>query len=150
MVLLALVVALRRRVPEKMLILALLLGLVQLIADVGTLPANFAFLVIIYTVAADGARWASRIGLTAGLCAAPVAQMRWPADQGVGSSIAIVTFQTVPFALAWVLREPNVASANIGASRPEQVHENVAASGATVDPPLFARAEALIEAALAA
>jgi aryl-alcohol dehydrogenase-like predicted oxidoreductase len=32
-------------------------------------------------------------------------------------------------ALAWVLREPNVASAIIGASRPEQVHSNAAASG---------------------
>ena len=32
---------------------------------------------------------------------------------------------TLPqFALAWVLREPNVASAIIGASRPEQVREN--------------------------
>ena len=35
-------------------------------------------------------------------------------------------------ALAWVLREPNVASAIIGASRPEQVHENAAASGVTL------------------
>lgn len=32
-------------------------------------------------------------------------------------------------ALAWVLREPNVASAIIGASRPSQVEENAAASG---------------------
>ncbi len=32
-------------------------------------------------------------------------------------------------ALAWVLREPNVASAIIGASRPEQVTDNAAASG---------------------
>lgn len=32
-------------------------------------------------------------------------------------------------ALAWVLREPNVAAAIIGASRPEQVTENAAASG---------------------
>ena len=32
-------------------------------------------------------------------------------------------------ALAWVLREPNVASAIIGASRPEQVHANAEASG---------------------
>src|SRR5207302_636188 len=31
-------------------------------------------------------------------------------------------------ALAWVLREPNVASAIIGASRPQQVEENAAAS----------------------
>jgi aryl-alcohol dehydrogenase-like predicted oxidoreductase len=31
-------------------------------------------------------------------------------------------------ALAWVLREPNVASAIVGASRPEQVHANASAS----------------------
>jgi aryl-alcohol dehydrogenase-like predicted oxidoreductase len=35
-------------------------------------------------------------------------------------------------ALAWVLREDNVASAIIGASRPEQVHENAKASGVTL------------------
>ena len=35
----------------------------------------------------------------------------------------------VELALAWVLREENVASAIIGASRPEQVHSNAAASG---------------------
>ena len=57
---------------------------------------------------------------------------------------------TLPqFALAWVLREPNVASAIIGASRPSQVRENAAASGATVDRQLFVRAEALIAEALA-
>ena len=36
-------------------------------------------------------------------------------------------------ALAWVLREPNVASAIIGASRPEQVADNAAASGVELD-----------------
>lgn len=36
-------------------------------------------------------------------------------------------------ALAWVLREPNVASAIIGASRPAQVIENAAASGIKLD-----------------
>jgi len=56
---------------------------------------------------------------------------------------------TLPqFALAWVLREPNVASAIIGASRPEQVRENAAASGVIVDTQLFMRAEALLEQAL--
>jgi aryl-alcohol dehydrogenase-like predicted oxidoreductase len=54
------------------------------------------------------------------------------------------------FSLAWVLREPNVASAIIGASRPSQVRENAAASGAIVDSALFARAEALIDEAQAA
>jgi aryl-alcohol dehydrogenase-like predicted oxidoreductase len=52
------------------------------------------------------------------------------------------------FALAWVLREPNVASAIIGASRPEQVEENAAASGAEVDPALFAEAERIVATAL--
>jgi aryl-alcohol dehydrogenase-like predicted oxidoreductase len=56
---------------------------------------------------------------------------------------------TLPqFALAWVLREPNIASAIIGASRPQQVRENAAASGVVVDTQLFMRAEAIIDAAL--
>lgn len=56
---------------------------------------------------------------------------------------------TLPqFALAWVLREPNVASAIIGASRPEQVQENAAASGVIIDTELFLRAEAIIDEAL--
>jgi aryl-alcohol dehydrogenase-like predicted oxidoreductase len=48
------------------------------------------------------------------------------------------------FALAWVLREPNVASAIIGASRPEQVTENAAASGLVIDPALFSKAELIV------
>jgi aryl-alcohol dehydrogenase-like predicted oxidoreductase len=57
---------------------------------------------------------------------------------------------TLPqFALAWVLREPNVASAIIGASRPEQVRENAAASGVVVDTQLFMRAEGILDEALA-
>ena len=56
---------------------------------------------------------------------------------------------TLPqFALAWVLREPNVASAIIGASRPEQVRENAAASGVIVDTQLFVRAEKILDEAL--
>jgi hypothetical protein len=39
------------------------------------------------------------------------------------------------FALAWVLREPNVASAIVGASGPEQLEENAKAYGLKVDPP---------------
>jgi aryl-alcohol dehydrogenase-like predicted oxidoreductase len=53
------------------------------------------------------------------------------------------------FALAWVLREPNVASAIVGASRPEQLAENAVASGAVVDPALFAEAERIVAAAAA-
>ena len=58
---------------------------------------------------------------------------------------------TLPqFALAWILREPNVASAIIGASRPEQVIENAHASGVIVDTQLFLRAEAIIDQAMTA
>jgi 1-deoxyxylulose-5-phosphate synthase len=39
----------------------------------------------------------------------------------------------VQLALAWILREPNVASAIVGASRPEQLHDNAAASGVDLD-----------------
>ncbi|HEX8307873.1 MAG TPA: aldo/keto reductase family protein [Allosphingosinicella sp.] len=48
------------------------------------------------------------------------------------------------FALAWVLREPNVASAIVGASRPDQLADNAAASEAAVDPALFEQAEAIV------
>ena len=49
------------------------------------------------------------------------------------------------FALAWVLREPNVASAIVGASRPEQLEENAEASGLVVDPALFAATDAVLK-----
>jgi aryl-alcohol dehydrogenase-like predicted oxidoreductase len=39
----------------------------------------------------------------------------------------------VQLALAWVLRQPNVASAIIGASRPEQVAANASAAGIALD-----------------
>jgi signal transduction histidine kinase len=103
-VLLCLVVALRRRMPERMLLLAIGVGVAQLVVDVATTPANFSFLVIIYTVAATGARWASRLALGVGLCAASLAQLRWPEqDSSVLGYVALVIFTTVPFVLAWVL-----------------------------------------------
>jgi aryl-alcohol dehydrogenase-like predicted oxidoreductase len=40
-------------------------------------------------------------------------------------------------AVAWVLQNPNVASAIIGASRPEQVHENVKAAGVKLEAELL-------------
>jgi 1-deoxyxylulose-5-phosphate synthase len=48
------------------------------------------------------------------------------------------------FALAWVLREPNVASAIVGASRPDQVTDNAKASGLAIDPALFAKADSIL------
>ena len=40
-------------------------------------------------------------------------------------------------AVAWVLRNDNVASAIVGASRPEQVAENVRAAGVVLEPELL-------------
>ena len=40
---------------------------------------------------------------------------------------------TAQLALAWILREPNVTSAIVGASRPEQLRDNAAASGVELD-----------------
>jgi aryl-alcohol dehydrogenase-like predicted oxidoreductase len=39
-------------------------------------------------------------------------------------------------AVAWVLQNPNVSSAIVGASRPEQIEETVRASGVTLEPDL--------------
>jgi aryl-alcohol dehydrogenase-like predicted oxidoreductase len=47
-------------------------------------------------------------------------------------------------ALAWVLQEENVASAIIGASRPEQVRDNVKAVGVRLDPELKSRIDDLL------
>jgi aryl-alcohol dehydrogenase-like predicted oxidoreductase len=48
-------------------------------------------------------------------------------------------------ALAWVLQEENVASAIIGASRPEQVQDNVNAVGVRLDPELKRRMDEILE-----
>jgi aryl-alcohol dehydrogenase-like predicted oxidoreductase len=66
------------------------------------------------------------------------------AVQEVGQLAANAGITLAQFALAWVLRQPNVASAIVGASRPEQLNENATASGTHVDPSLFAQAERLL------
>jgi voltage-dependent potassium channel beta subunit len=47
-------------------------------------------------------------------------------------------------AIAWVLREPGVSSAIVGASRPEQVDENVAASGVELPPEMLGRIDEIL------
>src|SRR4051794_40884241 len=47
-------------------------------------------------------------------------------------------------AVAWVLQNDNVAAAIIGASRPEQVQENVEAAGLTIPAELMARIDAVL------
>ena len=47
-------------------------------------------------------------------------------------------------AVAWTLQNPNVAAAIIGATRPEQVRENVRASGVRLDPGLMTRIDEVL------
>ena len=49
-----------------------------------------------------------------------------PIANGLGLTMA-------QLALAWILREPNVASAIVGSSRPEQIRQNAAAAGVDLD-----------------
>ncbi|WP_103501004.1 sensor histidine kinase, partial [Streptomyces sp. SM14] len=100
-----LVTTLRRRAPQPMLLLAFVTGVAQLIFDTGPSPANFAFLVITYTVASGAVRWASRLALAGALAAPTVAALRWPDSnhQGVGYAVFDTILITVCFALAWVL-----------------------------------------------
>lgn len=46
--------------------------------------------------------------------------------------------------IAWVLQNKNVASAIMGASRPEQIEKNVAAAGVTLDPVILDKIDAAI------
>jgi aryl-alcohol dehydrogenase-like predicted oxidoreductase len=48
-------------------------------------------------------------------------------------------------AVAWVLQNDNVASAIIGASRPEQVEDNAAASGVKLQDELLAKIDEVLD-----
>ena len=76
-----------------------------------TLPADFI------------ARWLSDEVLTR------VQQLRPLAEQA-GLTMA-------QLAVAWVLQNPNVSSAIVGATRPEQLRDNVKASGVKLDADLL-------------
>ncbi|MEU9617840.1 MULTISPECIES: sensor histidine kinase [unclassified Streptomyces] len=99
-------VALRRRAPEKMLLLTVVMGVAQLVLGVVPGVADFAMLVIVFTVAAVGERWASRLALVCALSAAGISQLRWPSSApqaSLAEQIFVVVVMTVPFVLAWVL-----------------------------------------------
>jgi 1-deoxyxylulose-5-phosphate synthase len=65
-----------------------------------------------------------------------VQQLR-PIADGLGITLA-------QLAIAWVLREPNVASAIIGASRPEQVEDNAGGVGVELDEATLARIDEIL------
>ncbi|GAA2413630.1 sensor histidine kinase [Streptomyces glaucosporus] len=98
------VVALRRRAPEKMLVLAVGTGLAEVVTGAFPVPANFALLVIVFTNASRNVRWASRLALAGALIAPVVHTLRWPnKGQDVAGAVLGTVFMTVTFVLAWVL-----------------------------------------------
>ena len=76
-------------------------------------------------------RWLQAPLLTA------IGQVKQLAERDAGVSLA-------QFALAWILRKPEVSSAIVGASRPAQIAENAAAAEREIAPELFAKAEEIL------
>jgi aryl-alcohol dehydrogenase-like predicted oxidoreductase len=66
------------------------------------------------------------------------------AVQQLGQIAQSLNLSVAQLALAWVLREPNVAAAIIGASRPEQVTDNAAASGVKLSRDVLRRIDAVM------
>ena len=64
--------------------------------------------------------------------------------QGLAPIAAELDLTMAQLAVAWVLQNDNVAAAIIGASRPEQVHENAKASGVVIPAELMARIDAVL------
>jgi aryl-alcohol dehydrogenase-like predicted oxidoreductase len=64
-------------------------------------------------------------------------QQLQPVAEGLGLSMA-------QLALAWVLQNPNVSTAIIGATRPEQVRDNVKAAGVKLSAEVMARIDAVL------
>lgn len=67
------------------------------------------------------------------------------AVQGLVPIAAELKLSMAQLAVAWVLQNPNVAAAIIGASRPEQVAENVTASGVVIPAEMMARIDAALQ-----
>ncbi|TWP48896.1 aldo/keto reductase [Lentzea tibetensis] len=76
---------------------------------------------------------------------------RWMRDdvltavQGLKPLAAEAGLTMAQLAVAWVLQNPNVASAIIGASRPEQVRENVKAVGVKLDADLLKKIDEVLD-----
>ena len=64
--------------------------------------------------------------------------------QGLGPIADEAGLSMAQLAVAWVLQNPNVAAALVGASRPEQVHENVKAAGVKLEPELMAKIDEVL------
>ncbi|HZG05731.1 MAG TPA: sensor histidine kinase [Streptomyces sp.] len=98
------VVALRRRAPERMLLLATGAGVAEVVTGAFPVIANFALLVIVFTNASRNVRWASQFALAGALAAPTISTLRWPDEnRDITGDVLGTLFLTVTFVLAWVL-----------------------------------------------
>ena len=86
----------------------------------------------------DAGRWLSVGLVSVGLILLALGAGE-PGEFVSGSGFAVVLWVcVVALAVAWTLQNPNVSSAIIGASRPEQVTENVKAAGVVLESDVLA------------
>ncbi|MCD0482481.1 sensor histidine kinase [Streptacidiphilus sp. ASG 303] len=100
--------AVRRRFPDAALAGGLAVGLLQVAAGWEPNPTAIALLVLAYTAAAFGSRWASRTALAAGLAAGPLTLWRFstaddPRMHQPGQIVLVSVLLSVPFVLCWAL-----------------------------------------------
>ncbi|WP_066933989.1 sensor histidine kinase [Streptomyces sp. NBRC 110611] len=106
---LSLVIALRRKFPVTMLLLATAIGIGQLALFIVPNPGDLAMFVIAYTVASGPTipRWASRFALVGTLVGPALVTWRFnPPDtpgRPMWEAVIFTGLITVPFVLAWVL-----------------------------------------------
>lgn len=97
----------RRRWPDAAVAAALVIGIVQVLAKLPPDASSIAYLVFVYTGAAFGSAWASRVALAGGLLAGPLTVHVFLSDNTSPDhrKLIWVIFQSVllstPFILCW-------------------------------------------------
>lgn len=98
---------LRRRWPERMLLVTVASLLFQLAADVPPLPANSVYFFVVFTAALAARRWVSRLTLAGSLVVPTLFSLRWPGHltrtDGIWELIASAFMATVTVSMAWAL-----------------------------------------------
>ncbi|WP_259454056.1 histidine kinase dimerization/phosphoacceptor domain-containing protein [Streptomyces ginkgonis] len=104
-VIMSLAVALRRRSPEKVLLLALVVCVAQILVGFGPLTTLFAVFAAIATAASRGAPWAARLALLGGLATALLAAVVGAVSQPdpLRMAVGAAVWLSVPFTLSWAL-----------------------------------------------
>jgi signal transduction histidine kinase len=107
-VLIAGLMTVRRRWPDLAVGVGAVLGLLQVGLHIYPDASSIGYLVFVYTGAAFGARWSSRLALAASLAAGPLTVARFLADQpngpnhhGIAQALFVCGLLSTPFILCW-------------------------------------------------